>query len=315
MPNAFEAQTRCYHLCIDYDAAGQITKWSQKQGTAPQTEYALHNDAAGQLDGATLKDSTTSSVLKQFAWGFDAAGNRVSQTVDAVVTTYTANALNQMTQVQDGNPLVFKGRVNKPAVVQVQGVSVTADSNNRFSVPLSLSYGAHTVTVTAQSGAESLTQTYGVFSGQALVYDLDGELLSDGLHKYDWDAAGRLVKVSTLNPGPSNPAKSSEFTYDGLWRRVRMLEKQGVQTVADRRFVWIGSEVKEERDASNAVQKRFYTNGVLGIDTQVAMNSNFKKEMADLALSLSAGIMGIVNDLRNPSNGNSSPCACPSGTK
>ena len=41
-----------------------------------------------------------------------------------------------------------------------------------------------------------------------------------------------------------------------------MLEKQGVQTVADRRFIWNIDQIAEERDASNTVLKRFYEDGV-----------------------------------------------------
>ena len=75
-------------------------------------------------------------------------------------------------------------------------------------------------------------------------------------------AANRLIRVTSLQVGPGSPAHTSEFTYDGLWRRVRILEKQGVKVVADRKLVWNLTCVSEERDASNAVDKRFYGQGV-----------------------------------------------------
>jgi RHS repeat-associated protein len=75
-------------------------------------------------------------------------------------------------------------------------------------------------------------------------------------------AANRLIRISDLHPSVGSPAHVSEFTYDGLWRRVEIKEKQGLQTVADRKFVWAGAEIKEERDQSNNVVKRFYGSGV-----------------------------------------------------
>jgi RHS repeat-associated protein len=75
-------------------------------------------------------------------------------------------------------------------------------------------------------------------------------------------AANRLVNIGTLNPGPANPAKASWFTYDGFSRRVEILDKQGVQTVTDRHFIWNGAQIAQERDASGSVVKRFYAQGV-----------------------------------------------------
>ena len=70
----------------------------------------------------------------------------------------------------------------------------------------------------------------------------------------------------------------SEFTYNGLSHRVRLVEKDGAVVVSDSRFVWCGLALCEERDGSSgAVTRRyaasamveggqsyFYTRGPLG---------------------------------------------------
>ena len=56
---------------------------------------------------------------------------------------------------------------------------------------------------------------------------------------------------------------STEFTYDGLDRRVRIVEKDGSTTTSDKRFVWCDLELCEERDATaGTVAKRFLGQGV-----------------------------------------------------
>lgn len=64
-------------------------------------------------------------------------------------------------------------------------------------------------------------------------------------------------------PDPDPVIRRSEVTYDGLGRRVRLVEWEDGVVVSDKRFVWCGRELCEERDGSGAsVVKRFYPHGV-----------------------------------------------------
>ncbi len=73
---------------------------------------------------------------------------------------------------------------------------------------------------------------------------------------YEWDAENRLV---AFNQGTHR----TDFTYDGLDRRSRIVEKENGFVVSDRRYVWCGTELCEERDATGAnVLKRFSNHGV-----------------------------------------------------
>jgi RHS repeat-associated protein len=54
----------------------------------------------------------------------------------------------------------------------------------------------------------------------------------------------------------------TEFTYDGLSRRVAIRQLVNGSEVSRRRFVWCGDEICEERDGTGAVTKRFFPQGM-----------------------------------------------------
>jgi RHS repeat-associated protein len=89
-------------------------------------------------------------------------------------------------------------------------------------------------------------------------YDADGNLTTDGVNTYQWDAANRMTAIIY-----AGTAGRSEFTYDGLGRRVKILEKDGNGTVQKTsNFVWSGMTIAEERNSANTVMKRFLAEGV-----------------------------------------------------
>lgn len=94
-------------------------------------------------------------------------------------------------------------------------------------------------------------------ASRTFIYDLNGNMTNDGAGKvYAWDAANRLVKITYAN------GEKTEFSYDGLGRRVKIVEKDASNSViGDRRFVWDGLQIVEERDSSNVLVKRYYGQG------------------------------------------------------
>ena len=54
-----------------------------------------------------------------------------------------------------------------------------------------------------------------------------------------------INQLVAINQG----VNGSEFTYDRWGKRVRMVEKVSGATTSDRRFVWCGIEICEERDS------------------------------------------------------------------
>ncbi len=71
---------------------------------------------------------------------------------------------------------------------------------------------------------------------------------------YQWDAEQRLT-------GVIQGTNQSQFYYDGMGRRLRIVETSGGVTVADRRFVWCGSRICEEWNSNNVVVNRYFAQG------------------------------------------------------
>ena len=92
---------------------------------------------------------------------------------------------------------------------------------------------------------------------RTLTYDLNGRLTNDGSARtFEWDGANRLVAVNYI--GTTN---RSEFSYDGVSRVAKIVEKTAGNITATRKFVWCGTEKCEFRDATDAVTLRVYPQG------------------------------------------------------
>lgn len=103
---------------------------------------------------------------------------------------------------------------------------------------------------------ETIDINYGMISWQVyLSYDLAGNLLDDGQGRtFEWDAANR---VRAINYG----SQRSEFTYDGLSRRVKIVEKTGSTVTSTKQFVWVGNAIAQERDVHNTTTRQYFAEG------------------------------------------------------
>lgn len=101
--------------------------------------------------------------------------------------------------------------------------------------------------ITSQSGAKNRT----------LTYDLNGSITSDGgTRTFEWDGANRLVAINY-----TGFTTRSEFSYDGLNRVAKIVEKTGSAINSTKKIVWCGTQMCEFRDAGNTVTQRNYTHG------------------------------------------------------
>ncbi|WP_343995930.1 RHS repeat-associated core domain-containing protein, partial [Ideonella azotifigens] len=111
-------------------------------------------------------------------------------------------------------------------------------------------------------GGTTSTATFGVnnqllkLAGANVTHDSAGNITDDGKRTYTWDGAGRLATILYKN----NAALKSEFRYDGMGRRVAMLETNG-STVTETRFLWCGMVLCQARDGSDAVTRRYFAEG------------------------------------------------------
>jgi RHS repeat-associated protein len=89
-------------------------------------------------------------------------------------------------------------------------------------------------------------------------YDANGNLLDDGKRQYAWDAENRLLSISDKTV----PGKISRFRYDGLSRRLAIIDQaNATATPIEKRYLWCGATLCQERDALDNVSKHYYAQG------------------------------------------------------
>jgi len=241
-----------------YNADGEIATWTQNyQGAANAQRLEPRYDAADQLMGALLKNASTNAVLKTFTYGYDSAGNRTQEQIDASLTTSVHNQLNQLGSQTAGGQMEFSGTVSEPSTVTLAGQPAAVDASNNWRGRSTVAAGANSIPLVAtdvngNATTKSIAVTVTGGTARTLAYDPNGAMTDDGAGKtYVYDAAGRLVKITQTS-------NVTEFVYNGAGERVQ--EKLNGAIV--KQWVWCGGgQPCEERDASNAVTKRFFGSG------------------------------------------------------
>jgi len=135
-------------------------------------------------------------------------------------------------------------------------------TDNSFERKAAVTAGDNAVTVMVTDvNGNTTTNHYNVTvtggGNKTLVYDANGNLPTDGTRTFEWDALNRLTAVTS-------GTHRSEFTYNGLNQRVKIVEKDNGAVTSTKQFVWIPGDPQpsEERDGSNTVTKRYYLQGV-----------------------------------------------------
>jgi RHS repeat-associated protein len=232
-------------------------------------------DPAGRVTGVT-------NALGAFTFAYDGASARITSAAlpnsQTMAFGYEGDAndrrLNRITHTRGSTALSEFLETHDATRNRVTGWSQQAGTAS----PVSFALGYNAVNELLSSTG---TQNASVVKTFAYAYDpgqnrtseqVDGGALRIASHNalneltavtngtsaaatYEWDAAQRLAAV---NSGTLR----TEFTYDGLGRRVRIRELNNAVETSDRRFVWCGGEICEERAAAGSVVKRFFALGV-----------------------------------------------------
>jgi RHS repeat-associated protein len=230
-------------------------------------------DAAGRLTGVT-------NALGAFAYAYDGVSGRlVSKTAPNGQTmersygnTLQDLLLQRITHTAGATPIseflygrdITRGRLTTwsqqagaqspdlftlgyDAVNQLLSATVTNAGNlvNTFAY----SYDPTGNRLTEQVGASNYTSTYNGLN------EIRTTTAPGATRTNEWDGVNRLVAVIVGN-------QRTEFTYDGLSRRVGIRQLVNGSEVSHRRFVWCGRQICEERDAAGVVVKRFFPQGM-----------------------------------------------------
>jgi RHS repeat-associated protein len=212
------------------------------------------------------------TVLKQYAYGYDLAGNRTSEQIDTGMSQSSYNNLNQVTNVAGGSgSMQFAGALDKQATVTVGGNPATVNhTTTNFVGSATVGLGTNVVPVIATDyNGNSRTNNYQLVVtnngvAKTITYDLNGNetfvVTATGTNTYQWDAANRMIQITQLST--NNSQLTSLFTYDGLGRRVQDIELQNGVAVSTNTFLWDGLALAEQRDNTGAnVVKRFFGQG------------------------------------------------------
>jgi RHS repeat-associated protein len=242
-----------------YDAVGSIKTWTQQTDTNAPKAYDLEYDWASRLRSATWRTTDpTPTILKRYVYTYDPAGNRTVEQIDNAPVLSAYDNENRMTSQAPGGTIRVAGTLNEVATVTIQSLPATVTSDNRFEGRAQVSQGTNQFVVKARDYAgNERTNTYEVaVSGttKTFTYDINGNLTGDGTRTFEWDAENRLLAV---NEGTLR----SEFAYDGTGNRVRIVEKDNGQVLADRSLLYCGSALCEERDGGGTT-RRFFAWGV-----------------------------------------------------
>ncbi|MFN9822441.1 MAG: hypothetical protein ACK56K_17315, partial [Akkermansiaceae bacterium] len=224
----------------EYRKNGNIKSWQRQIDTNPATKFSFGYDKGDQLTSATLAAVTNpNSPLESHSFQYDKAGNRTSRQSGNVIERATHNNTNQITSTQAGGKMRVAGITDEPATVKVNGKPALTTAQNQYEAWVDVAAGENTLSIEAEDfspNKNKLTKSWKVnVTGTARTpaYDLNGNTLTDGTGKsYVWDAENRLTKIIYADNS------STEFQYNGLSQRVRVIEKSAANaTISDKRYL------------------------------------------------------------------------------
>jgi RHS repeat-associated protein len=249
-----------------YDYAYDIRDlllWQTNLVGGTTTVWNYSYDSARQLTGAI--QWTNGAAAHRYSYGYDKAGNRLSEQIDAAAASETPNNLNQITSRTGGGAVRVAGYLSETGTVAIAGSPARMLTTTNFTGMLNVGTGTNTFSVSAADiSGNSITNWYNLtISANGLptsfVYDPAGNLLTKSnasqVLSFGWDGADRCTAIT-------NGSLRTALAYDGLGRWAKIQEYSGASLTADRRFVWNGTSPAEERDSTGTtVVKRFYANG------------------------------------------------------
>ena len=264
-------------ITIAYDAAGRANSRTIS-GTAAETfgfdtlgrmnshvtalgsfSYG-HLGNSGQVTSRTIGGITTS-------WGYD------TNTNDRRLLTITNNGSAARNYGVTSNAYQLTGMAETmpgthPWLSQTR--AFTYDASDRLLTATASQTGNQTYALDKMDNITTLTDGAAItgthnnlnqissWSGLTYSYDNNGNLTGgDGTKTYTFDAADRLIRINYVG----SATKKSEFAYDGIGRRLRLIETPASGSAITTRYLWCGNRICQTRDGADAVQVRYYKEG------------------------------------------------------
>jgi RHS repeat-associated protein len=203
-------------VAYEYDAIGRRTKMT----VAGQAPVTYQYDAASRL----TQVAQGSLVV---GMGYDAAGRRTSLTYpNGTSTTYTYDNASRLTNITHNGPSGIIEALTYQYDAAGNRTSLTRANGTASLLPSAVASASY-------DAANEQTQ----FSGVTLTYDQNGNLTSDGVNTYTWDARNRLTSISG--------GTTANFQYDPLGRRI----SKTIGGVTSQ-FLYDGNDIAQEIQGS-----------------------------------------------------------------
>ncbi len=239
---------------------------NQLQGADWEYSY----NGRGELKGGVKKLNGVLVPGYDFGYGFDSIGNRLSTTVNGNVSTLVPNSLNQTVSRTVPGTLDIRGSFtdsdpqNIPTSATPQSAAALLASQSQgwiftnsfvdgnFSIPFPFpnTVGpraeAINIKMTANHNGNNVEDTITrrailPATPEVITHDLDGNMTSDGLWNYIWDAENRLIRI-TAKPGAApwfDSPTLMEYKYDWMGRRIESAVYGPLSNVVHRtKFLW-----------------------------------------------------------------------------
>ncbi|HTB81964.1 MAG TPA: RHS repeat-associated core domain-containing protein [Opitutaceae bacterium] len=228
-----------------YNARSEVTDSDTRVGdpTSPASAPELHG--------------------RHFGYAYDDIGNRTQDTVNGVANTYSPNELNQYTSRQTPATLPVSGTAAPGSTVSINGSALAGSEwqNQYFYRDIAknpTTGGMQSIAYSGVLAGQTFADT--AFSwarptAESFTYDNDGNLTSDGLWNYAYDAENRLSAAYSQYPDETGQRVAVQFTYDYQGRRVekQVYNYNGSQLGlcrSRRLYVYDGWNLVAEYDAS-----------------------------------------------------------------
>ena len=193
-----------------YDTLDRVTSEVTPQGTIVYTYDSADHRTSMTVPGQAMisyayDNANRPTQITQGSAGmtisYDTVGRATSLTLpNGVVTQYSYDAASKLTGINYTKGGVALGNLSYFYDSAGRRTAI-GGSFARTGLPNSLS-------TTNYNAANQQT----AFGAQALTYDLNGNLTSDGINSYAWDARNELVSMT-------GPGLNASFQYDGFGRR------------------------------------------------------------------------------------------------
>jgi RHS repeat-associated protein len=220
----------------------------------------------GKYHAHTFSSSTVvfSGCDYRTKYTYDQVGNRLQEDRGQLDLTGSFNNLNQLTHLNWSGKLDVVGSSSSTNVL-VQGYAAQVFTNNvptNYIGGAGLHAGSNNIPIVAWVGTNAtetnMTVQMPPTLPQQFVWDLNGNMTSDGQRNFIWDNENRLIAIETkANLGL--PQLRSEFLYDAQSRRIQKKDMSGWRgsayaTTNITIYIWDGWLLLAELNGDNSIR-------------------------------------------------------------